>query len=66
MTDDDFLARLRTLCLTFDQEYGDYPEHEYEGAALYQFASTGNADYQIREYWNAWAAALKVLRERKS
>jgi hypothetical protein len=28
---------LHTLCKDFDILHGDYPEHEYEGDAVYQF-----------------------------
>jgi hypothetical protein len=28
---------LRALCIKFDNDVGDYPEHEYEGAAFFAF-----------------------------
>lgn len=28
---------VRALCIEFDIQNGDYPEHEYEGAAVFQF-----------------------------
>jgi hypothetical protein len=28
---------LRALTIEFDRENGDYPEHEYEGAAIFSF-----------------------------
>lgn len=30
-------AELKLLCDEYDKECGDYPEHEYEGAALFEY-----------------------------
>jgi hypothetical protein len=38
MTDDEFITRLRKLCLEYDSKAGYYPTHELEGFALYYFA----------------------------
>ena len=37
MTECDFKEKLLELCEEYDTEYGDYPESEYEGRALYNF-----------------------------
>jgi hypothetical protein len=34
----EFLEKLKKLCLEFDSRAGGYPEHPYEGFALYYFA----------------------------
>jgi hypothetical protein len=30
-------AELKLLCDEYDKECGDYPEHEYEGAAFFEY-----------------------------
>lgn len=36
-TDLQFLDKLLKLCVLFDKEHGTYPEHSYEGEAVYTF-----------------------------
>jgi len=38
MNDDEFLSRLKKLCLEYDSKVGRWPENELEGFALYYFA----------------------------
>lgn len=37
MIECNFEEKLRKLCEEYDTEYGDYPESEYQGRALYEF-----------------------------
>ena len=37
--DENFLIKLKRLCLEFDRKSEAYPEHDYEGFALYYFAT---------------------------
>lgn len=39
MDDQEFLQKLKQLCLKFDSKAGWWPEHDLEGFALYQFAA---------------------------
>ena len=36
MDEEEFEKRLFELCLKYDKENGNYPESEYEGAAIYR------------------------------
>jgi len=36
--DEEFLRKLKQLCLEFDSNAGWWPDHDLEGFALYQFA----------------------------
>jgi hypothetical protein len=64
MSDNDFLLKLKALCLRFDREYGGYPEHEYEGLSVYEFALGKDADFDVAEVdVGAWVEAMKQKEE---
>jgi hypothetical protein len=44
MTDDEFLSKLKKLCLEYDVKAGSYPDPDYVGFALYYFALHPDAD----------------------
>lgn len=46
----EFLEKLRTLCLEFDVKCDNWPEHELEGFALYEYARNPVED--PAEHWN--------------
>lgn len=33
----EFKLKLRELCVAYDSENDEYPEHQYEGLALFEF-----------------------------
>jgi hypothetical protein len=45
MNDDEFLSRLKQLCLEYDSKAGRWPENELEGFAVLYFAQ--HRDYEF-------------------
>ena len=35
--DNTFKAKLRALCIAYDNEYGTYPENAFEGMSVFDF-----------------------------
>lgn len=44
MDEKEFERRLKEVCIKFDQTQTSYPEHEFEGAAVYEFYCTNIRD----------------------
>lgn len=66
MNDEEFLARLKEVCIKFDKDYGSYPEHEYEGLHVYHSVLEDlnmNPDY-VKEY-DKWEGKIWVSVQQK-
>ncbi|MEN6554281.1 MAG: hypothetical protein ABFC34_15490 [Methanobacterium sp.] len=37
--DQEFLEKLKQLCMEYDTKYGEYAETKYQGLSLYDFAA---------------------------
>lgn len=51
----EFLEKLKALCLKFDSKAGWWPEHDLEGFAIYQFAANPPkepiGEYELEELY---------------
>ena len=53
MEDDEFLLKLKELCLRFDLEDGSFQDHEFCGAEIYEkYCEENNIESDYREILN--------------